>query len=75
MLNQLLRLDSDVQFGTQLCGPRRCGNEGETLGEFVKEVRLTAQARTNGHGVIHRLKTFFARASVRTQLSHGTVNW
>jgi len=75
MLNQLLRFDSDIQFGIQLCGHRRCGNVGEHLEEFAKEARLTVQARTNGHGVIYRLKTFFVRASVITQWSHGTVNW
>lgn len=34
MLNQLLRFDSDVQFGTPFCGPRRCGNLGETFGRI-----------------------------------------
>jgi len=59
MLNQLLRLDGEVQFGIQLCGPRRYGNEWETFGRIREEARLTVHARTNGHGVIYRLKTFF----------------
>jgi len=33
--------------------------KGKRLGEFAKEARLSAEAKTNGHGVIYRLKTFF----------------
>ena len=66
-------------LGLSFAAPDAVEMKRKRLGEFAKEARLAAQAKTNSHGVIYRLKTFFffffARASVRTQLSHGTVNW